>query len=106
MNRPSLKQVWKWVFSPRLAKRLGDGMTLVTGDNCEFYIELQLDAGTDEADLESLDKMCQGAYSKKQAHKKRYNAGSMTRQAVEKSLGEVSDTNFKVWSLYLFTLSG
>jgi len=92
---PAVKQVWKWVFSPRLAKRLGDGMTLVTGDNCEFYIELQLDAGTDEADLESLDKMCQGAYSKKQAHKKRYNAGSMTRQAVEKSLGEVSDTNFK-----------
>ena len=51
---PAVKQVWKWVFSPRLAKLIGGGMTLVSGDNCEFYVELQLDAGTDAADLDCL----------------------------------------------------
>jgi len=93
---PAVKQVWKWVFSPRLAKQIGGGMNLVSGDNCEFYVELQLDAGTDSTDLECLDKMSKGAYTKRAQHeKKKYTSGSMTRQAVEKSLSEVTAATFK-----------
>jgi len=93
---PAVKQVWKWVFSPRLAKQIGGGMNLVSGDNCEFYVEMQLDAGTDKADLECLDKMSKGEYTRRaQREKKKYTMGSMTRQGVEKSLSEVTAATFK-----------
>ena len=47
-----IKQVWKWLFPKRIEKRIGK--KFVTGHNCEFYIELQLDFENDEKELGQL----------------------------------------------------
>ena len=47
-----IKQVWKWLFPQRLEKRLNK--KFVTGNNCEFYIELQLNFEDDDKELQQL----------------------------------------------------
>lgn len=47
-----IKQVWKWVFSSRLQK--GVGMKYSTGDNCQFFVELEILFEQDEPELEFL----------------------------------------------------
>ena len=49
---PPIKQVWKWIFSPKIEKKLQK--TLVSGDKCDFYAELQLDSTSDQSELECL----------------------------------------------------
>merc|ERR1719259_1251842 len=71
---PNIKQVWKWVFSPKLAKRLG--MKLAGGDNCQFYAELQLESASDKKEMECLQKMCKDEYAQRAKNVKRYNMGA------------------------------
>ena len=47
-----IKQVWKWLFPQRLEERLKK--KFVTGNNCQFYIELQLNFENDDKELEQL----------------------------------------------------
>ena len=61
----------------RLEKTLGK--KYVTGNNCEFYIELQLDFKNDEWELEQLQKMCHNEYAKRAKNHKKYHMGLVTR---------------------------
>ena len=67
----------------------------VTGNNCEFYIELQLNFQDDDKELEQLQKMCQEEYSKRAKNHKKYHMGLVTRVGIEKSLESVSETHFR-----------
>ena len=88
-----IKQVWKWLFPKRLEKRIN--RKFVTGHNCEFYIELQLDFSEDEKELESIQKMCQDEYSKRAKNHKKYHMGLVTRVGAEKSLETVPEKLFR-----------
>ena len=77
----------------RLEKRLNK--QFVTGNNCEFYIELQLNFQDDDKELEQLQKMCQEEYSKRAKNHKKYHMGLVTRVGIEKSLESVSETHFR-----------
>ena len=86
-------QVWKWLFPMRLEKNLGK--KYVTGNNCEFYIELQLDFKNDEWELGQLQKMCHEEYSKRAKNHKKYHMGLVTRVGIEKSLQDVPEAHFR-----------
>ena len=89
-----IKQVWKWLFPKRLEKRIGKNF--VTGHNCEFYIELQLDFEDDEKELEQLQKMCQEEYAERAKQRVKYHMGLVTRVGAEKSLETVPAKVFRL----------
>ena len=72
------------------------GKKYVTGINCEFYIELQLNFPGDELELEQLQKMCQDEYANRAKNHKKYHMGLVTRVGAEKSLESVSENKFKL----------
>ena len=71
------------------------GKKFVTGINCEFYIELQLEYKEDEKELGQLQKMCQDEYAQRAKNHKKYHMGLVTRVGAEKSLQSVTDKLFK-----------
>ena len=77
----------------RLEKTLGK--KYVTGNNCEFYIELVLDFKNDELELEQMQKMCADEYSKRAKNQKKYHMGLVTRVGIEKSLKDVPASRFR-----------
>jgi len=88
-----IKQVWKWLFPKRIEKRIGK--KFVTGHNCEFYIELQLDFENDEMELGQLQKMCQEEYAERKKQRVKYHMGLVTRVGAEKSLETVPEKVFR-----------
>jgi hypothetical protein len=88
-----IKQAWKWLFPIRLEQKIGK--KFVTGNNCEFYIELLLDFVNDNSELEQMRKMCQGEYSMRAKNQRKYHMGLVTRVGAEKSLESVSEKLFR-----------
>ena len=89
-----IKQVWKWLFPKRIEKRIGKKW--ITGHNCEFYIELQLDFENEEKELELLQKMCQDEYAERKKQRVKYHMGLVTRVGAEKSLETVPEKVFRL----------
>ena len=77
----------------QIEKRIGK--KFVTGHNCEFYIELQLEFSEDQNELEQLQKMCQEEYSNRKKNHKKYHMGLVTRVGAEKSLETVPEKLFR-----------
>ncbi len=47
-----IKQVWKWLFPHTLQKKLG--RRYVTGDDCEFYVDLAIEYPEDKQEIQKL----------------------------------------------------
>ncbi len=47
-----IKQVWKWIFPHRIEKAVGK--KYVTGDACQFYVELEIQHQSDKEELMKL----------------------------------------------------
>lgn len=88
-----VKQAWKWIHGPKFEAIMGK--KFVTGDVCQFFVEFQVTFAEDEAEKECLVEMCKLEYLQRQHKQKTYHMGLVTRVALEKSLQDVSDEQFR-----------
>ncbi|TRY78941.1 hypothetical protein TCAL_05003 [Tigriopus californicus] len=88
-----VKQAWKWINGPKFEAVMGK--KFVTGDSCQFFVEFQVTLAEDEAEKACLVDMCKLEYLQRQHKQKTYHMGLVTRVALEKSLQDVSDEQFR-----------
>ena len=88
-----LKQVWKWIFPMKMEAAVGK--RYVTGDACQFYIELKIEYDKDEEELKCLRAMCEAEYAMREKKSNQFHMGLVTRQGAEKSLASVATNKFE-----------
>lgn len=87
-----LKEVWKWILSPRINEKLNK--QLDTGANSDFLITMNLRYVDEEKELKVLLDVSPETF-KKRTNFKKYRGEIFTRKCVEDLLTEIDMEAFK-----------
>jgi len=88
-----IKQVWKYIYPDVVAARVS--LKHQTGENADFFAELQLDWEGDAEELKCLETLCRAEYATRTKNIHVYNMGVYSRMGVEKSVAGLEDCEFR-----------